>query len=179
MLPTAEIKVFDNGGNIYTTRALLDSASQSNFITESLARRLNLPIHNSNIVINGITRTPSSINKCTTVKISSINNRVNCLLPCLILSQITDDIPQMSFNKNALNLPNHLRSADPSFNISNPVEILIGSTVFWKLIEQGTIEFKNNNNICLQRSKLWWILSGSIPHNGPNTRTQSYSTQLF
>ena len=138
LLPTAEIKVFDNKRNNHTTRALLDSASQLNFITESLAKKLNLPTHNSNIVINGITRTPSRINKCTTVKISSINNRFNCLLPCLILPQITDDIPQTSFNKNGLNLPNHIRLADPSFNISNPVEILIGSTVFWKLIEQGT-----------------------------------------
>ena len=132
--------VYDCRGNVYTTRALLDSASQSNFMNESLTGKLNLPVHDSNIIISEITRTSSKLNKCTAVKIASRNYKYNSLLPCLILPRISDNFPQMSFNKNLLNIPSGLCLADPCFNISKPIELLIGSTVFWDLMEDGQIK---------------------------------------
>ena len=176
LLSTAEVEVYDYRGNVHTTRALLDSASQSNFITESLANKLNLPIHGSNVIISGIMRTSSKLNKCTAIKIASRNSKYNALLPCLILPRITDNLPQIPFNKNLLNIPSRLCLADPSFNISKPIELLIGATVFWDLMENGQIKL-NDTNVRLQKSKLGWLLSGNIPHNGPNTRTLAYTTQ--
>jgi len=40
LLATAQIKFKDCKGNFHTCRALLDSGSQSNFITESSVRKL-------------------------------------------------------------------------------------------------------------------------------------------
>ncbi|KAK2578532.1 hypothetical protein KPH14_012800, partial [Odynerus spinipes] len=53
LLSTALVHVYDIRGNIYECRALLDSASQSNFITTSLARRLSLTKHEVDIPVGG------------------------------------------------------------------------------------------------------------------------------
>jgi len=77
---TVEVEVHDCRGNVYTTRALLDSVSQSNFITESLANKLNLPVRDSNVIISGII---FEVKQSTAIKISSRNSRYNSLLPSL------------------------------------------------------------------------------------------------
>jgi len=82
----------------------------------------------------------------------------------------------MSFDKNLLNIPSRLYLADLSFNISKSIELLIGSTVFWDLMEDGQIKL-NDTNVRLQMSKLGWLLSGNIPGNDPKTRTLAYTTQ--
>ena len=143
-MSTAKAEMRDYWGNAHTTRSCLDSALQLNFITELLATKLNLPVHDSIIVISGITRISSTIYYCTTIKIVSLNFNYNSLFPCLILPRITD-ISQMSFNKNLLNVLSRLCLTYPSFSISNPVEILIGSTVFWDLIENDQIKLKDSS----------------------------------
>jgi len=54
LLSTAEILVYDNTNKPVWCRALLDSGSQHNFMTESMTRRLNLKRMNASCAIIGI-----------------------------------------------------------------------------------------------------------------------------
>jgi NMD protein affecting ribosome stability and mRNA decay len=54
LLATAQVVVCDNRGELHKCRALLDSASQNNFIAESLVQRLCLKKRSNRLPIQGI-----------------------------------------------------------------------------------------------------------------------------
>jgi len=54
LLSTAIVLVRDHNGHYQECRALLDSASQSHFMTKKLCQRLQLSIFKTNHLINGI-----------------------------------------------------------------------------------------------------------------------------
>nr|CAI5846040.1 unnamed protein product [Callosobruchus analis] len=47
-------------------------------------------------------------------------------MSCLIIDQITDKLPSMSFNKGALRLPDNIKLANPHFNVSEKIDLLCG-----------------------------------------------------
>jgi hypothetical protein len=63
ILSTALVQVQDKAGNFTQLRALLDSGSQSNFITESALKILNLPSYNTNITLSGVNNSHSKVKK--------------------------------------------------------------------------------------------------------------------
>lgn len=52
--------------------------------------------------------------------------------------------------------------ADPKFNISRPVDILLGAESFYSLLSVG--QHKLNNGPILQETKFGWIISGPITY---------------
>jgi hypothetical protein len=71
LLSTALIYVKNDKNNFHECRALLDVGSQSNIITESLAKKLNLNLSNNNISIQGINQKIITSKQSTTVTIKS------------------------------------------------------------------------------------------------------------
>jgi hypothetical protein len=65
ILSTAMVQVRDHAGNFTQLRAFLDGGSQSNFITESVLKKLNLPCYNTNISLCGVNNRHSKVNKST------------------------------------------------------------------------------------------------------------------
>lgn len=88
MLATAIIKILSSDGNIVEARAILDSASQSNFITESLAKRLNLKTQNFHIPVAGINNSLSKISKKAQVTFLSQNEKYRNRDSFLIINKI-------------------------------------------------------------------------------------------
>lgn len=63
LLATAIIKTRDNYGNSYSVGALLDSGSQTSFITQKLANKLKLPQRQVNINVTGAGGSLETINR--------------------------------------------------------------------------------------------------------------------
>lgn len=92
LLPTAIIYVLDNEGNKHSCKALLDSASQSNFITETTFNELRIKGKAVNLPISGINNSTSYILKETSIVIQSRVNSASFKLSCLVLPiQITQN----------------------------------------------------------------------------------------
>lgn len=165
LLPTAEINVYTNNGQCFKARALLDLGSQSNFITERLFNQLHLPKHNSSIVITGINQACTNVPYCAEICISSrFNNKDLIPLSFLILPNITQEIPQMSFDIERLALPNRIKLADQSCNISSQIDVLLGAGIFFELLNSQSISL-NAKGLKLQDTKLGWIITGYLPYN--------------
>nr|CAH7719124.1 unnamed protein product [Callosobruchus chinensis] len=81
-------------------------------------------------------------------------------------------MPSVSFDKFALAIPTELHLADPDFNISHKIELLLGADLFWRLLKTGHINLGKHQPI-LQNTLLGWIISGEIP----NSSIKQYSTQ--
>ncbi|KAB0799112.1 hypothetical protein PPYR_06992 [Photinus pyralis] len=89
ILSTATINIKGEMGKLVSCRALLDSGSQSNFITAELVQKLGLTGSKINMKVSGVDRSTTNINKRVTTEISSLFNNFRHELGFLVLRDIT------------------------------------------------------------------------------------------
>ncbi|XP_039303397.1 uncharacterized protein LOC120357307 [Solenopsis invicta] len=164
LLSTAIIKVKNNGGNYIEGRALLDSGSQSNFITREFFKRLNLKSTDDKVKINGVNEGVSSATKSVNIKIASRFGTFGTELECIILKQITPMLPTSECDTIKLSIPENIRLADPSFHVTGQIDILIGTDIFWDLFCIGQIKL-GKNMPTLQKSLFGWVVAGPTQIN--------------
>ncbi|CAH2009395.1 unnamed protein product [Acanthoscelides obtectus] len=80
---------------------------------------------------------------------------------CLVIPRITDKLPIVSFDSSSLNIPRDTELADPQFNISDEVDILLGSEVFWSVMVPG-LKKGTRRLVWLQNTELGWLVAGNI-----------------
>ncbi|KAL0810831.1 hypothetical protein ABMA28_010141 [Loxostege sticticalis] len=159
LLCTAEVDLINPVTNVVVkARAVLDSGSQSCLITSRIRDFLQLtPTFSTNNLV-GIAATPvaNKIERCT-VRVQSRCSSFSALLSCVVLPIISDQLPTRSFSKDHLNLSD-VQLADPQFNKSSNVDLLLGAELFWELLgtEQRSL---GDNNPVLRSSKLGWLVT--------------------
>lgn len=161
LLSTAKICIYDSNNKPIVCKALLDSASQSSFMSTELFESLNLPYEEINMPIIGINSNFSKVTKLVKTKIHSSANKASFDITCFIINKITDDLPQHTFDTGCLNIPEDIKLADPDFNYSAKIDILIGAGMFYELLLPNQIKLGRNRPI-LQASKLGFILGGNL-----------------
>lgn len=162
LLSTAIVHIKDVQGQPVKCRAVLDSGSQSHFITQDLVRRLQLPKRKIKTTINGIASSTTASVEQTTASISSINNNYKATINCLIMPKIMDKIPTTNINKRNFKIPNNINLADPTFNISGEIDLLIGADIFFNILTTGQYKTTRQQPV-LQNTHLGWIIAGNIP----------------
>lgn len=174
ILATAIILTTDSQGITYPCRALLDSGSQSNFISQSLASSLGLKHIKLHTSVTGIGNMGVSANfgVHTTIKSNFENYEEN--LDFLVLSKITNDLPNSSITTE-LKIPKDIRLADDRFFQSRSVDILLGASVFYNILKEGHIKLGDNLPI-LQNTVFGWIVSGKVSSCQSTHRTHSALT---
>lgn len=124
VLSTAIIQILDKDGKTHNCRALLDCGSQSNFITADLSQRLGLTKSSVDISVVGISQTVFNIRSKCIANIQSQPYSFLTSLTCLVVPTICDRIPIYSFDIRDLNIPKHLKLADPAFHMASKVDFL-------------------------------------------------------
>ncbi|XP_055905489.1 uncharacterized protein LOC129940981 [Eupeodes corollae] len=163
LLATALIKVMTPTGQPLQLRALVDPGSEASFITESAAQLLNMKKERScaNIIGVGETTTSTSKYKVTFTILSRVNANFSLQLNALVLPKLTALLPTQNItNSNWSHLQN-LTLADPSFNKTNKIDVLLGSDVYPFIILEGLIKGEQGSPIA-QKTELGWVLSGGI-----------------
>ncbi|XP_034935131.1 uncharacterized protein [Chelonus insularis] len=164
ILSTAKIYMKDVHGNLVIGRALLDSASQSNIITEELARKLKLSFKKEDRLISGINESRSSAKKNMSIQIKAMYSDFTADIECLVLPSITEDIPQTEVDSSKVIIPKNVALADPEFDKPGKIDLLIGAGLYWKII----IGFPRNRikgQPALQNTHLGWIIGGDLIEN--------------
>lgn len=161
LLSTAVVKVRDYKNIWVPGRALLDSGSQSNFITEEFAHRLGFRLERSKINVKGINQQVYHAFKAVNLSITSRFDSFGMNLRCIVLPKITQNLPLIEYERSDFNIPNNIRLADPQFYKSGKIDLLIGAEMFWDLVCIGQIRIGKNRPV-LQKSLLGWILSGRM-----------------
>ncbi|XP_065091295.1 uncharacterized protein LOC135712267 [Ochlerotatus camptorhynchus] len=161
LLSTAIVKLGDRHGNTILARALLDNGSQICLMSETLSQRLNFQRLRENLPVKGVGATVSS---CT-------SSYVSCELKFYVLSKITSNLPQQSIDVSSWNLPEGITLADPAFNESGDIDVILGAVIFYDLLLNAQRKL-SNSGIILRNTQLGWIVAGGIPE----TSIVSYST---
>ncbi|KYQ59009.1 hypothetical protein ALC60_01980 [Trachymyrmex zeteki] len=161
MLSTAVVYVCDNEGSDRACRALLDCGSQANFISRKLVQDLGLKTRPLNVSISGVNGTVATSHHVTQIKLQSRVSSYTAVIECIIVDQVTDKIPAVSTARDIFKFPRNIRLADPRFNISSDIDLLIGVELFWSLICVGQVK-SSDDHPTLQKTRLGWILAGRL-----------------
>lgn len=177
LLSTAYIQILDSKNSPHTVRALLDSGSQSSYITKDLCEKLNLTTTKETITVCGLNNTLSNIEAKCDIRIESLHNNFSADISCFVVPQITGNLPSVTLNVFELEIPKSLRLADPSFYEPHNVEVLIGADLFWRLLCVGQIQLGTNKPV-LQKTRLGWIVSGLVIGNRTPIASCNFSCNL-
>lgn len=161
MLSTAIVHAFDRSGSRIPCRVLLDCGSQANFISRSFLNTLGIGSQASNISISGINNTVMRSSQLAQVRIQSRVNSFCAIIDCVVTEQVTGKLSAFTLNRGNFEIPQNIKLADPNFNVSFDIDILIGAELFWSILCVGQIRPFSNHPIW-QKTKLGWILSGRL-----------------
>lgn len=163
LLSTAMVNIINNG-QLVPARALLDSGSTSNFIREDFCDKIGLNKSETSHVVTGIGQNAVKLNMHTNISITSNYNVFSKEINCLIIPKITDRLPRITFDNKHINIPNSFHLADPNYNISNEIDLLLGSQVFWEVMRHGQYQLGENMPM-LQNTALGWVIAGNLKCN--------------
>ncbi|XP_073817221.1 uncharacterized protein [Musca autumnalis] len=167
LLSTALVNVSYNGID-YMARALLDSGSEGSFISEKIFKTLRLPFKNISAQISGLNNTISaSVHKeCSIVLTSVENNNIKVPISALVVPHLSNNLPSTTIDSSTfVNLPN-IPLADPRFNESLKIDILLGADVLPVIMLTG-VKRGICGSLMAQETVFGWILSGPAPCQSP------------
>lgn len=162
LLSTAVVYVKNSEGSFDRCRVLLDNGAQNSFVTERLCKRLKLQLRPIEFSIIGVGQKETQVNYSTKIELKSCNSSFNKGVFCLVLPEITGDLPTISFDKERIKIPDNLITelADPCFNEKGSIDILLGSDIFWEIL--GTNKITLDCGLILYNTRLGYIMSGNV-----------------
>lgn len=160
LLSTAMIKVQKFDGTYQTMRALIDQGSQTSLITENAAQQLALPRQRCKGVISGIGAKDNTCKGVININCTPTSNNYHINTDAYIMKNLTKHLPSSTFSKPSWDYLENIQLADPDFNISRPIDILLGADIYSSIILEGICRSEQTALIA-QQTRLGWILCGS------------------
>ncbi|XP_029172199.1 uncharacterized protein LOC114941382 [Nylanderia fulva] len=159
LLSTAVVYVYGADGSRMSCRALLDAGAQANFISNKFVAKLRLKTLPTELSISGLFGSMSVLNRMARVRFRSRLSSFEAELDCVVTDRIADRVPASTLRRQAFRLPPGIDLADPKFNISSDIDLLIGIDLFWRLACVGQIHATSKHPL-LQKTRLGWVLAG-------------------
>ncbi|XP_063371896.1 uncharacterized protein LOC134660090 isoform X1 [Cydia amplana] len=158
---------------------MLDNCSSTNFISERLRSKLQLPVSYTGSTVTGINNTLlSKSNQSCNVTIKSMTGDFELELSCRVLPHIKDLLPMSYIDIKNLQIPSHIQLCDPTFNIPSVIDMLVGAEVFWEVLGTNKIDL-GKRQPKLYDSKLGWLISGSVLNNNQNNHILCHASELL
>ncbi|XP_076387400.1 uncharacterized protein LOC143264382 [Megachile rotundata] len=174
LLGTALITILDKYNREHTCRVLLDSGSQTHFITHKFAELLQLDKRNIDLSFSGLGQLNVNANYIIEANIKSKIGPYKAQVTFIALPSITGRLPLRQIDIRKLDLPRHIHLADPEFHIPGEIDALIGNALFYQLLETGQIKI-GNSSVILQNTQLGWIVTGEVDNR---TRIKQKATRV-
>ncbi|XP_036335364.1 uncharacterized protein LOC118745796 [Rhagoletis pomonella] len=165
---TAQIRVKAANGEYVTLRALIDQGSQKTTISEEAAQTVHLPKRREVTELQGLGNTTVGVSKFKVnieIRLRFLSNEVYNV-EALILPKLASAQPDKTFKWDIEQWRNYTL-ADPNFNRSDRIDVVIGGDVYADILEEGIFK---EDRILGQATKLGWILSGVLQQPRKNGR---------
>ncbi|XP_075157748.1 uncharacterized protein LOC142231014 [Haematobia irritans] len=160
LLRTALVQI-EHMGEFFTVRALIDPGSQRTFISQRIQNLLKLPTIKANFEISGIGGQIQKSDKLCQMVIVSKNRDIRFSVSAIVLPNVTKKLPTVSFEIPNPSELNDLELADPHFNKSSHIDLVLGNDSERFINIDGI-----KKNICGETSAyntiFGWVLSGPM-----------------
>ena len=120
----------NKSGQYVPCRALLNSASQSHFITERCLQRFSLSGTKTHAKIQGISSVNTETYHSDSILLRFRHTDWHTTLNCTILSHITATTPSINLDKSTWKFPKDIKLADEKFDQPRDIFLLIGADLF-------------------------------------------------
>ncbi|XP_062704362.1 uncharacterized protein LOC134286717 [Aedes albopictus] len=142
--------------------------SQSNFVSESLCQKLDLKRTRISLPVSGIGQATVNVHYKVNIALASRFGGFEQEIDCLVLPKLTVSLPSRSVDISRWTIPRNLPLADPRFNISQGVDLIVGAELFFALLESQRLTLADGFPI-LQKTVLGYVVSGTSPAEAQKT----------
>ncbi|KAF9803267.1 hypothetical protein SFRURICE_007113 [Spodoptera frugiperda] len=160
MLATTLIKVEAIDGSHQVLRALIDPGSQVSLIKEEAVKRLGLQKSRCKGIVMGIGEQHNKCKGKLTIRCSSTHNNFSFSTDVLIMDNLLGNLPIKTFERPSWCHIENIKLADPEFNSSRPVDLLLNANVHGIILLSGLIRGENPSQPVIQQTQLGWIIYG-------------------
>ncbi|XP_075150627.1 uncharacterized protein LOC142224725 [Haematobia irritans] len=177
LLFTALVQI-ESRGQLFDARAIIDSGSQSTFISEKLKNKLALPTKRNLIHVTGVSQmlSETSTKSCLFTLRSRLDTRFKLEVWAPVLKALPSHLPPQNLDLRQLGDVANLDLADPKFYISQPVDLLIGMDIGPLIFDIGS-PMRSIGTLLAQNTVFGWIIGGPMtndPYN--NNRISLHNT---
>lgn len=161
LLATIQLRIMAADGSYQHIRALLDQGSQLSLITEHAAQRLGLKRHQHAGTITGIGLSSSNSKGLVNIFCESLYGDYAFTTEALVMKNVLNSLPNESFEKRPWSHLQNIQLADPEYNISSPVDLLLGAGIYSEIVMDGLLRGSSQAPVA-QQTKIGWILFGNV-----------------
>ncbi|XP_058987609.1 uncharacterized protein LOC131806839 [Musca domestica] len=161
LLATARVAIKANNGRSYEFKAILDSGSQINLVSERLVQRLGIEPIQTSLCIEGIGGRSRTANHRVNVELKSLTSKFRTRLEAFVLPNIVPPQPSTEIDITSWPIPENIKLADPYFYQTTRIDVLLGAEFYFNLILSQELRMSKELPI-LKNSKLGWIASGRV-----------------
>ncbi|XP_055623472.1 uncharacterized protein LOC129766899 [Toxorhynchites rutilus septentrionalis] len=162
LLATAVVLMVDDSGQVFPARALLDSGSESNFISERLSQRMCVSRERVDISVLGIGEAATEVKYRIRAMVRSRVSEYSRDMDFLILSKVTVNLPTLTVNTEGWSIPNGVELADPAFFQSKGVDVVLGIEAFFEFFGTGRKITLGERLPALNESVFGWVVCGGL-----------------
>ena len=141
---TAIVPVNVQGELVYL-RAILESASQNNLVTEAAVQKLQLKRKRNNTRVFGLGRNEVSTSRGFVDLCLQPKNKAPIIIDASVLTKMTNDLPSRYINTDNWDTVKELQLADPDFNKPAQIDLIIGAGHYEDLMV-GNNRLKNQTS---------------------------------
>ena len=125
-----------------------------------MARKVGCKVNSVNpIELTGISTMSTKVDEMISAEIKSRFRGSSFNVDLLVINKISNNLPQATFNINRWSIPHNIQLADPDFNESRQIDILIGAELFPQILLSDKIPL-NQHLPTLQDSMFGWLIFG-------------------
>ena len=164
IIPTALVPVEDDTPRITVCRAMIDSGSQLSLITESAVQKMQLKRRRQSLTVNGIGNVAKTYNSGSVhLRLKPKSGSKVIEVRAFILPSLTQLLPSRSFDKSAQSHMRTVNLADPEFNVSSAIDLILGADIAEEITLEG--KFSENKGLHFRNTVFGWIVSGKQPNH--------------
>ncbi|XP_062557237.1 uncharacterized protein LOC134222109 [Armigeres subalbatus] len=181
-LLTVLLNVKDVWGRIHQARALLDSGSQANLMSANLCKLLQLSRRDKKVEITGIGRSRNRTAYEVSTTISSRTDNFLTSMEFLVLEQLTENQPSYSIPMREWQPPADMVLADPGFNVSGPIDLVLGTQYFYEfhISDGGRLQARKFDNTLpvFVNTVFGWVAAGEVTCMEGQSRVSCHTTKV-
>ncbi|XP_062556861.1 uncharacterized protein LOC134221689 [Armigeres subalbatus] len=174
LLSTALVKVFSSSGFSLWARALLDSGSQLNFVSENIVQKLKLRRIKEFVPISGVGLSSTSSKHTTIIRIQSHCADFEDNWKFHVLPKLTLELPNQAVDICRSRWPSDVVLADPTFDQPGTIDLILGVDIFYDLLRDGQIKHGGGDPV-LQNTALGWVVSGKVQAKIPSASVSNFA----
>nr|XP_049466997.1 uncharacterized protein LOC120959822 [Anopheles coluzzii] len=160
------------------TNPLADSASQPDLMSSRFANRLGIKSGTVDITLIGAGQSSIPVRKSMRTTVSSRASPYAINVEFLIVEMLIADLPAHDVPTSGWKLPPHIIFADPHFEKSAPIDIILGARHYHTFFVSGA-QYKMSSNLpVLMESVFGWVVSGSASTSQPATSNTFHTSSV-